>query len=168
MGEENMNPAGLGGKLYFCRKEDFEKDQNTPMQEVELESVNIGDIVMFEDGAQECGGGYNGRKGFTLEGMGKVSPEADFWSRWLCSDSPNQVCLLISPDVRRLPRKIKKGSRVKYQRNTKWKRKAASWLARNQIELAGNLCIKEEELVFKGRKINNLRNLWNLCEKKNL
>lgn len=31
-----MNPAGFVGKLYFCRKEDFEKDPNTPMQEVEL------------------------------------------------------------------------------------------------------------------------------------
>lgn len=36
MGEGNMNPAGLGGKLYFCRKEDFKKDPNTPMQEVKL------------------------------------------------------------------------------------------------------------------------------------
>lgn len=63
-----MNPAGLGGKLYFCRKEDFEKDPNTPMQEVKLEPVKIGDIAMFEDGAQECGSGYGGMKGFTLTG----------------------------------------------------------------------------------------------------
>lgn len=151
MEDENMNPAGLGSKLYFCRKEDFEKaTAHLPMQEVK---PHVGDIAMYEDGAQECGNSYNGRKGFMLEGKGKVSPEVDFWSRWLCSDSPNQVRLLISPNVRHFPRNMKKGLCVKYQRNTKWKRKAASWLKRNQIELAGNLCIKEEELVFEGRKI---------------
>ena len=153
MEEDNINPAGLG-KLYICRKEDFENDPaHLSMQEVKLESVKIGDIAMFENGVQECGNCYNGRKGFTLEGKGKVSPEVVFLSRWLCSDSPNQVLLSIFPVVRQSPRKIKKGFRAKYQRNTKWKRKAASWLTRNQIELAGNLCIKEEELVFEGIKI---------------
>lgn len=37
MEEENMNPAGLGSKLYFCRKEDLEKaPAPLPMQEVKL------------------------------------------------------------------------------------------------------------------------------------
>ena len=64
-----MNPAGLGDKLYFCRKEDFEKaPAPLPMQEVKLEPVKIGDIAMFEDGAQECGSGYGWMKGFTLTG----------------------------------------------------------------------------------------------------
>lgn len=67
MGEDNKNPAGLGGKLYFCRKEDFEKDPNTPKQEVEL-TPHVGDISMFEDEQQERENGYSSMKGFTITG----------------------------------------------------------------------------------------------------
>lgn len=142
-----MNPAGLGSKLYFCRKEDFEKDPaHLPMQEVKLEPVKIGDIGLNEEA-------HYFPKGFSFTGSATLigtATEKDSWLKALNSDRANMV---VVPDERRLPRKMKKGFRVKYQRNTKWKRKAASWLARNQIELAGNLCIKEEELVFEGRKI---------------
>ena len=72
-----MNPAGLGSELYFCRKEDLEKDPNTPMHEVKLEPVKIDDIAMFGDVAQECGNGYSGMKGFTLTGTAtlEATPE---------------------------------------------------------------------------------------------
>lgn len=76
MGEENMNPAGLGGKLYFCRKEDLEKDPNTPLQEVKLEQ-HVGDISMFEDEQQEHKNGYSSMKGFTITGTAtlETTPE---------------------------------------------------------------------------------------------
>lgn len=71
-----MNPAGLGGKLYFCRKEDLEKDPNCPMQEVKLEP-HVGDISMSEDEQQERKNGYGSMKGFTITGTAtlETTPE---------------------------------------------------------------------------------------------
>lgn len=147
MEEENMNPAGLGSKLYFCRAEDFEKaTAHLPMQEVKLEPVKIGDIGLKE-------GAHYFPKGFSFTGSATLigtATEKDSWLKALNSDRANMV---IVPDERRLSRKMKKGFRAKYQRNTKWKRKAALWLMRNQIELSGHLSIKGGELTFEGSKI---------------
>lgn len=99
MGEENMNPAGLGSKLYFCRKEDFEKDPNTPMQEVKLEPVKIDDIAMFEDVAQECGNGYSGMKGFTLTGTATFNG---------CTKEQKKLMRRMMYGQGRLPRRRKK------------------------------------------------------------
>ena len=146
MEEENMNPARLGGKLYFCRKGDFEKDPTTPMQEVIPEPVKIGDIGLKEEA-------HYFPKGFSFTGSATLigtATEKDSWLKALNCDRANMV---VVPDERRLPRKMKRGFRAKYQRNTKWKRKAALWLMRNQIELSGHLSIKGGELTFEGSKI---------------
>lgn len=146
MREENMNPAGLGSKLYFCRKEDFEKDPTTPMQEVKLKPVKIGDIGLKEEA-------HCFPKGFSFTGIATLIGTATEKDSWLKSLNCDRANMVVVPDERRLPRKMKKGSRAKYQRNTKWKRKAALWLMRNQIELSGHLSIKGEELTFEGSKI---------------
>lgn len=142
MEEENMNPAGLGGKLYFCRKEDFENDPaHLPMQEVKLEPVKIGDIGLKEEARYF-------QKGFSFTGSAALigtATEKDSWLKALNSDRANMV---VVPDERRLPRKMKKGSRAKYQRNTKWKRKAALWLARNQMTLTGSLRVEGEKMTL--------------------
>lgn len=92
-----MNPTGLGSKLYFCRKEDFEKDPNTPMQEVKLKP-HVGDISMLEDEQQERKNGYSSMKGFTITGT--VTLEA----------TPEQQRLIhrLAYGQGRLPRRRKK------------------------------------------------------------
>ena len=139
-----MNPAGLGSKLYFCRKEDFEKaPAPLPMQEVKLEPVKIGDIGLNEEA-------HYFPKGFSFTGSATLigtATEKDSWLKALNSDRANMV---VVPDERRLPRKMKKGFRSKYQRNTKWKRKAALWLARNQMTLTGSLRVEGEKMTSEG------------------
>ena len=65
MGEE-ATPAGLGGKLFFCRAEDFEKDPNTPMQEIGLIS-HVGDPGIIAE-PQEGEDSWSSKGGFTLTG----------------------------------------------------------------------------------------------------
>lgn len=137
-----MNPAGLGSKLYFCRKEDLENDPaHLPMQEVKLEPVKIGDIGLKEEA-------HYFPKGFSFTGSATLictATEKDSWLKALNSDRANVV---VVPDECRLPRKMKKGFRAKYQRNTKWKRKVALWAARNQMTLTGRLRVKGEKMTL--------------------
>lgn len=86
MEEENMNPAGLGSKLYFCRKEDFEKDPaHLPMQEVKL-TPHVGDIAFAEwHEPQEGGDGRSNKGGFstTLTATIEPTPEQNKFFRRL-------------------------------------------------------------------------------------
>lgn len=72
MGEQ-QNPAGLGSKLYVCRAEDFEKDPNTPMKEIDL-APHVGDIAMYAD-AQEGEDGWGSKGGFSLTATLDATPE---------------------------------------------------------------------------------------------
>lgn len=94
-----MNPAVLGGKLYFCRKEDFEKDPNTPMQEVKLEPVKIGDIAFAE--WHEPQGGENGwsdKGGFPMTFTATIEPTSEL----------KKLCRRLTQGQGRLPRRRKK------------------------------------------------------------
>lgn len=75
MGEENINLAGLGNKLYFCRKEDFEKDPAPlPMQEVKL-TPHVGDIAFAEwYEPQEGEDGWSGKGGFSTTFTATIEP----------------------------------------------------------------------------------------------
>ena len=101
-----MNPAGLGSKLYFCRKEDFEKaTANLPMQEVKFgEPTNLeGHRIDFKsqaDGATEEKDRKDNGWTVTLTGTVKMSKEQELqqkkmWRRILLGEG-------------RLPRKEKK------------------------------------------------------------
>lgn len=103
---------------------------------------HVGDIGFKEE---PIGNGWS----VTLTGNATListTTEKDSWLKKLNCDNAR---LVVEPDERRLPRKMKKGFRAKYHRFTKWKHKAELWLTREQIKLSGNLQIKGEELTFK-------------------
>lgn len=91
-----MNPAGLGGKLYFCRVEDFEKDPNCPMQEVEL-APNVGDLAIMED-SREGESGWGDKGGFTITGTATV----------YATPEQNKLFRRLTQGQGRLPRRRKK------------------------------------------------------------
>lgn len=93
-----MNPAGLGGKLYICRKEDFEKDPNTPMQEVELET-HVGDIAFAEwYEPQEGEDGRSNKGGLSTTFTATIEPTPE----------QNKFFRLLMQGQGRLPRRRKK------------------------------------------------------------
>lgn len=77
-----MNPAGLSNKLYIGRAEDFEKDPNCPMQEVELsdpahlEGHRI-DFKSQADGATEENDGKGNGWTVTLTGTFEVPKDRE-------------------------------------------------------------------------------------------
>ena len=98
MEKENMNPAGLGSKLYFCRKEDFEKDPNCPKQEVEL-TPHVGDIAFAEwREPQEDEDGRSNKGGFSTTFTATIEPTPE----------QNKFSRLLMQGQGRLPRRRKK------------------------------------------------------------
>lgn len=149
MREDHMAPAGLGSKIFVCRIEDLEKDPITPIQVIELKP-HVGDIGFKEE---PIGNEWSVPTNFTITGNATMISTVTEKDSWLKSLNCANTRLVVEPDERRLPRKMKKGFRAKYHRFTKWKHKAALWLTREQIELSGNLQIKGEELTFEGCKV---------------
>ena len=91
-----MNPAGLGGKLYFCRKEDFEKDPNTPMQEL---TPHVGDIAFAEwYEPQEDEDGRSNKGGFPVTFTATIEPTPEL----------KKLCRRLMQGQGRLPRRRKK------------------------------------------------------------
>ncbi len=98
MGEKNMNPAGLGSKLYFCRAEDLEKNPNTPMQEVEL-TPHVGDIAFAEwYEPQEGEDGRSNKGGFPTTFTATIEPTPE----------QNKLFRRLMQGQGRLPRRRKK------------------------------------------------------------
>ncbi len=148
MGEKNMNPAELGSKLYFCRAEDLEKNPNTLMQEIDLKTY-VGDISMKAE-PKACNNAehWTVTHGSSITGNATLIGTVTEMDSWLKPQNITNARLVFVADCRQLPRKLKKGFRATYQRNTKWTRKASLWKEHNQKELTGHLRINGEELIF--------------------
>lgn len=69
----------------------------------------------------------------------------------------DEVTVNIVPSDSHLPRKWKKAVRAKYRRDTKWKRKAARWLERNNISFAGRISHDEDGITIVGKRDQKLK-----------
>lgn len=140
MGEELQNPVGLGSKLFVFAKDDLE------MKPVAVGAAAEVHVTEPPEGATEH---WSIPKDFSFEGKATLLSVTEKDS-WLNTQNFDKVQLVTVPDDRLLPRKMKKGKRATYRRNTKWKRKAALWRERNQYVLTGSLRQDGDNLTFEG------------------
>lgn len=137
-------PAGLGHKLFILPKDTVITSG---------ESLSPFTIVESDLHIEPHLGAKPLTQSFKLESWGNTAaiPSQDI-NDWLDTDEARKVTVQCFPDDRRLPRKMKKGHRATYQRDTKWKRKAADWRWRNRFEMTGTLHMDDEGITITGKK----------------
>ena len=120
-------PAGLG-KLYFCRVEDLKDNPDAqPIPLGEAVSIKSGMLTYKEDG--DARPDY-GTKGFSATFTGTIKEPSDELMDFL--KKPLKYDVEIRREMGKMPRKTKKAYRMgdRYQRDTKWKRKAKAYARR--------------------------------------
>lgn len=111
-------------------------------------------------GESAFGKGLCGKHGFTITGTASIERSEEEMaeiSRLLNGAAEDSLTMTLTPDERQLPRKMKKGFRAKYRRDTKWKRKANSWRKRNERTFIGHITQDEDGVTFTGKELGGSR-----------
>lgn len=132
-------PVGLG-KIFVCRKDDLE------MKPVALNATSELKVAEPRYG----GADHWKMKGFTIEGKAIFTRTSPGMEELLNQWDGRKSNVIIVPNELQLPRKLKKGFRATYRRDTKWKRNAALWRERNQKTFTGSLRQNGNKVTFIG------------------
>ena len=136
-----FTPSGLGSKLFIIPKDAIKDGALTP--------VAMSDAHMELDMKEKLVKS-NAPKSWKVCIGSTANLTATDVNSWLKSDNIDKVTVTVFPDDRRLPRKMKKGFRAKYLRDTKWKRKASNWRWRKRFEMTGTLHMDDGGITISG------------------
>ena len=143
---EKPIPAGLGHKLFILPK-DAVVGIGESLPPFTLREADLHFDIKEEPLVKPI------MQSFKLESWGNsASLPTQGLNDWLDSEEGRKVTVTCFPSDSSLPRKMKKGNRATYRRDTKWKRKAAAWRWRNKFEVTGTMHFDDEGITITGKR----------------